>query len=88
MCYGVGGKSGCDETIQNGKDPPRTRRMGSAVRAMILEAVADRSVAVANSLFQCTEAAKVRVDWNEKKDITFRVDQGLQREATRAGNHA
>jgi hypothetical protein len=42
---------------------------------MIIEAVSEKSVAAANFLFQCTEAAKVRVDLNETKDITFRVEQ-------------
>ena len=45
------------------------------VRAMILEAVTEKNVAAANFLFQCTEAAKVRVDLNEKKDVTLRVER-------------
>jgi hypothetical protein len=42
---------------------------------MILEAVTEKNVAAANFLFQCTEAARVRVDLNEKKDLTFQMEQ-------------
>ncbi len=45
------------------------------VRAMILEAVTEKNVAAANFLFQCTEAAKVRIDLNEKKDVTLHVER-------------
>jgi hypothetical protein len=39
------------------------------VRAMILEAVAEKSVAAANFLFQATEAAKVRVEINAEVNL-------------------
>ena len=52
-----------------------SREASGETHISFLEAVTEKSVAAANFLFQCTEAAKVRVALNEKKDVTFRVEQ-------------
>jgi hypothetical protein len=41
----------------------------------MVELAARGDLAAAKFCFDCTEAAKVRIDLNETKDITFHVEQ-------------